>query len=196
MRCGTLYFFYTSNTSKGRLKAKSRSSLSINRCCSCFGKKSNKFSSFRQCSICLLFRRVAGVGGAVSDARLSGATVWVTDLRLRVGAFHVPAPCPPSINVTQYTHYDLIQPKSSRRMQNRFRQNMENSPQNIRVDLRIYFTVCRVCASAGKSSEFVDGSPCSFVAVIDMAFMVYFVFFGCVLTPLVAMFAVYGYIYS
>jgi len=26
--------------------------------------------------------------------------------------------------------------------------------------------------------------------------IVYFVFFGCVLTPLVAMFAVYGYIYS
>ena len=29
-----------------------------------------------------------------------------------------------------------------------------------------------------------------------MAFMVYFVFFGCVLAPLVAMFAVYGYIYG
>ena len=50
--------------------------------------------------------------------------------------------------------------------------------------------------AAGKSAQFVDGSPCSFVAVIDMAFMVYFVFFGCVLTPLVAMFAVYGYIYG
>jgi len=29
-----------------------------------------------------------------------------------------------------------------------------------------------------------------------MAFMVYFAFFGCILAPLVAMFALYGYIYS
>jgi len=50
--------------------------------------------------------------------------------------------------------------------------------------------------AAGKSVEFVDGSPCSFVAVIDMAFMVYFNFFVCVLVPLVAMFAMYGYIYG
>jgi len=48
----------------------------------------------------------------------------------------------------------------------------------------------------GKESEFVDGSPCSFVAVIDMSYMVYFNFFVCVLTPLVAMFAIYGYIYT
>ena len=50
--------------------------------------------------------------------------------------------------------------------------------------------------AAGKIAEFVDGSACSFVAVIDMAFMVYFTFFGCVLTPLVAMFAMYSYSYS
>ena len=50
--------------------------------------------------------------------------------------------------------------------------------------------------TAGKIAEFVDGSPCSFVAVIDFAFMVYFNFFGCVLAPLVAMFAMYSYIYA
>jgi len=52
-----------------------------------------------------------------------------------------------------------------------------------------------VC-TAGKIAEFVDGSPCSFVAVIDFAFMVYFNFFGCVLAPLIAMFAMYSYIYA
>jgi len=45
-------------------------------------------------------------------------------------------------------------------------------------------------------AEFVDGSPCSFVAVIDFSYMVYFNFFGCILPPLLAMFAVYGYIYT
>jgi len=54
--------------------------------------------------------------------------------------------------------------------------------------------VC-VCA-AGKIAEFVDGSPCSFVAVIDFAYMVYFNFFGCILPPLVVMVAIYSYIYS
>ena len=36
---------------------------------------------------------------------------------------------------------------------------------------------------------------CSFVLVIDMYFMVCFNFFGCVLTPLIIMYATYGYIY-
>jgi len=53
-----------------------------------------------------------------------------------------------------------------------------------------------VCA-AEKSAAFVEGSTaCSFVGVIDMAFMVYFMFFVCILTPLVAMFLIYGYIFS
>jgi len=49
---------------------------------------------------------------------------------------------------------------------------------------------------SGKIAEFVDGSPCSFSAVIDRTYMVYFNFFGCVLLPLVVMFAIYCYIYS
>jgi len=60
----------------------------------------------------------------------------------------------------------------------------------------VFSTECCSVYAAGKSEQFVDGSPCSFVAVIDMAFMVYFNFFGCVLAPLVAMFAMYSYIYS
>ena len=67
--------------------------------------------------------------------------------------------------------------------------------------MRFNFSWLRCCRQdcacvAGKISEFIDGSPCSFVAVIDMAYMVYFVFFGGVLAPLVVMFAVYVYIYS
>jgi hypothetical protein len=49
---------------------------------------------------------------------------------------------------------------------------------------------------AGKMDMFVDGSACQFAAVIDMNYMVYLNFFGCVLLPLCAMSTVYFYIYS
>ena len=41
----------------------------------------------------------------------------------------------------------------------------------------------------------VTFSKCSFEAVVDMNYMVYFNFFGCVLTPLVIIFIIYGYIF-
>ena len=52
------------------------------------------------------------------------------------------------------------------------------------------------CIYTGKLDNYVDGSACQFVAVIDMNYMVYFDFFGCVLLPLLVMFAIYAYIYS
>jgi hypothetical protein len=44
--------------------------------------------------------------------------------------------------------------------------------------------------------SFTDGSPCQFISVIDMNYMVYLNFFGCVLLPLCVMFAIYFYLYS
>lgn len=48
----------------------------------------------------------------------------------------------------------------------------------------------------GKRIPYEPGSPCSFTRVIEMQYMVYVNFFGFVLPPLVAMFAIYGYIYT
>lgn len=48
----------------------------------------------------------------------------------------------------------------------------------------------------GKMDQYIDGAACQFVSVIDMDYMVYLNFFGCVMMPLLIMFAIYIYIYS
>lgn len=45
-------------------------------------------------------------------------------------------------------------------------------------------------------SAYPPGAACSFLAVIDMGYMVYFNFFGCVALPLLIVLAIYCYIYS